>query len=171
MPTNRPVYCTEGAIQTHVQNIKLPGNVTWDSLAETASNEVDSNIGVRYVTPITVSPMDPETRAAAYWLQNVTALVAAARLMLSISAPGSQDTANNYGQYLLRNAQQLMNDVINGKVDLPGAEELASNGSVIQGATILNPDRYSQVDLYYENMMPDGIMPGFDEPRSQAWPR
>ena len=101
MPTNRIVYCTDGSIQTHVQNIKLPNGVTWDSLAETASNEVDSNLGVRYVTPIQASPSDPATRAAAYWLQNVTSMVAAARLMLSIAAPGSQDAANSYGQYLL----------------------------------------------------------------------
>lgn len=167
---NRPVYCTGDAIKTHVQNIKLPAGVTWESMAETASNEVDSNIGVRYVTPVVVSPVDPETRAAAYWLQNVTALVAAARLMLSTAAPGSQDTANQYGQYLLRNAQQLMQDVVSGKVDLPGAEEISSNDSTIQGATILNGDRYSQVDLYYDNFMPDGILPG-REPRGAIWPR
>lgn len=108
MPTNRIVYCTPASIQTHVQNIKLPTGLTWDSLTETASNEVDSNLGVRYVTPISASSTDPETRAAAYWLQNVTSMVAAARLMLSIAAPGSQDTANQYGQYLLRNAMQLI---------------------------------------------------------------
>lgn len=166
---NRPVYCTSDAIKVHLQNIKLPSGVTWESVAETASNEVDSTLGVRYVTPIVVSPIDPATRAAAYWLQNVSALVAAARLMLSISAPGSQDTANNYGQYLLRNAQALMQDVITGKVDLPGAEEVSSNDSVIQGATILNQDRYSQVDLFYDNFMPDGIAPG-REVGGKPWP-
>nr|DAK84360.1 MAG TPA: head to tail adaptor [Caudoviricetes sp.] len=171
MAANRPVYCTEGAIRTHVQNIKLPTGVTWDSLAETASNEVDSNIGVRYVTPITVNPNDPAERSAAYWLQNVTSMVAAARLMLSISAPGSQDTANNYGQYLLSNAQQLMNDVISGKVELPGAEEVAANGSIIQGPTVLNQDAYSQVDLFYDNFEPEGFIPGrLPRPKGTPWP-
>ncbi|AKJ71701.1 hypothetical protein TIN2_11 [Tsukamurella phage TIN2] len=169
MPANRPVYCTTAAIQVHLQNIKLPSGVTWDSLAETASNEVDSNIGVRYQTPIQVSAVDPETRAAAYWLQNVSAMVAAARFMLSVAAPGSQDSANGYGRYLLSSAQKLMNDVISGKVDLNGAIELTPLGEV-QAPTIINGDAYSQVDLYYENMMPEGIMPGFDVPRSKPWP-
>lgn len=172
MPANRPVYCTDGAIQTHVQNIKLPTGVTWESLAETASNEVDSNLAVRYVTPISVSPNDPETRAAAYWLQNVTSMVAAGRLMLSIAAPGSQDTANNYGQYLLRNAQQLINDVLSGKVNLPGATEVAANDSVIQGPTILNQDAYSQVDLFYDNFEPEGFLPGRRvRSKDVPWPR
>ncbi|AVP43202.1 head-to-tail adaptor [Gordonia phage Lidong] len=172
MPTNRAVYCTDAAIKTHVQNIKLPTGVTWDSLAETASNEVDSNLGVRYVTPIQVSANDPTQKAAAYWLQNVTSMVAAGRLMLSIAAPGSQDTANSYGQYLLRNAQQLMNDVISGKVDLPGAEEVPANGSTIQGPTVLNQDAFSQVDLFYDNFMPEGIVPGRTvRPGGTPWPR
>ncbi|AER26555.1 head-to-tail adaptor [Gordonia phage Amore2] len=167
---NRPVYCTEGAIRVHLQNIKLPTGVSWDTMAETASNEVDSTIGVRYVTPVIVSPLDPATSAAAYWLQNVSALVAAARFMLSASAPGSMDTANRYGQYLLRNAQSIMLDVVNGKVDLPGAEELSSNDSVIQGPTTLNGDSFSQVDMFYDNFMAEGIMPG-RRPSGESWPR
>ncbi|AVD99527.1 head-to-tail adaptor [Gordonia phage Butterball] len=172
MPANRPVYCTTASIQTHVQNIKLPPGATWESLAETASNEVDSNLGVRYVTPFQVSPSDPAQRAAAYWLQNVTSMIAAARLMLSISAPGSQDNANSYGQYLLQNATRLMNDVISGKVDLVGVEEIGANDSVIQGPTILNEDAFSQVDVFYDNFAPEGIMPGL-RPREKGtpWPR
>ena len=169
---NRIVYCTDTAIQTHVQNIKLPTGLTWQSLAETASNEVDAYLSARYATPIVASGTDPETRAAAFWLQNVTSMIAAARLMLSVAAPGSQDTANNYGQYLLRNAMQLINDVLSGKVDLIGIPESGSNDSTIQGATILNQDRFSQVDVFYDNFMPDGIMPGC-EPREAGtqWPR
>ncbi|QDF18234.1 head-to-tail adaptor [Gordonia phage Dakiti] len=168
---NRPVYCTTAAIQTHVQNIKLPQNATWESLAETASNEIDSRLGVRYVTPFQVSPSDPAQRAAAFWLQNVTSMVAAARLMLSIAAPGSQDSANSYGQYLLRNVNELVNDVISGKVDLAGCEEVGANDSVIQGPTILNEDAFSQVDVFYDNFAPEGIMPGLKpRPRGNPWP-
>lgn len=99
-------------------------------------------------------------------------MIAAGRLMLSIAAPGSQDTANNYGQYLLRNAQELMNDVIKSKVDLPGAEEVSANSSTIQGATILNEDAYSQVDLFYDNFMDEGIMPGYTTREAGTkWPR
>lgn len=171
MASNRPVYCTEASIKTHLQNIKLPVGVTWASLAETASNEVDSNISVRYETPLVTNPDDPATRAAAYWLQNVTSMVAAARLMLSVAAPGSQDSANAYGRYLLQNAQQLMNDVISGKVDLVGVPENAANGSEIQGPTVLNQDSYSMVDLYYDNFMEQGPVPGLQpRPSGTPWP-
>ena len=169
---NRVVYCTESSIQTHVQNIRLPGSVTWTSLAEAAANEVDSYLGTRYVTPFVVSAADPSTSSTAYWLQNVSSMIAAARLMLSTAAPGSQDSANNYGQYLLRNAMQLINDVLSGKVDLEGLQEIAANGSGIQGATVLNQDRESQVDVFYDNFMPDGIMPGHGARSSEtSWPR
>ncbi|UTN91178.1 head-to-tail adaptor [Gordonia phage PokyPuppy] len=169
---NRPVYCTTAAIQTHVQNIKLPPGASWESLAETASNEVDSRLGLRYVTPFQVSPNDPAQRAAAYWLQNVTSMVAAARLMLSIAAPGSHDNANVYGQYLLQNANRLIDDVMSGKVDLTGVEEVSANDSVIQGPTILNEDAFSQVDVYYDNFMPEGIMPGLGvRKKGTQWPR
>ncbi|AUV60623.1 head-tail adaptor [Gordonia phage SteveFrench] len=169
---NRPVYCTTASIQTHVQNIKLPSGATWESLAETASNEVDSRLGLRYVTPFQVSPNDPSQRATAYWLQNVTSMIAAARLMLSISAPGSQDNANSYGQYLLQNAGRLIDDVVSAKVDLTGVPEVAANDSVIQGPTILNEDAFSQVDVFYDNFAPEGIMPGL-KPREKGtpWPR
>lgn len=91
--------------------------------------------------------------------------------MLSTAAPGSQDTANNYGQYLLRNAMQLINDVVTSKVDLPGIPETGANASTIQGATIINQDRYSQVDLYYDNFESEGLIPGLEprEPGTQ-WP-
>ena len=169
--STRPVYCTASAIQTHVQNIRLPQGVTWDSLAEAAANEVDSHLGTRYVTPIAASATDPETKATAYWLQNVSSMIAAARLMLSTSAPGSQDTANNYGKYLLQNAMTLINDVLSGKVDLQGVEEVGAGGDGIKGAIILNQDEYSQVDVFYDNFMPEGIMPGRPARGSEVpWP-
>lgn len=172
MSANRPVYCTTAAIQTHVQNIRLPQGVTWDSLAEAAANEVDSHLGTRYITPLVASAADPETKATAYWLQNVSSMIAAARLMLSTAAPGSQDTANNYGKYLLQNAMTLINDVLSGKVDLQGVEEVGAGNDGIRGATIINQDQYSQVDLFYDNFMPEGIAPGRSTRRSDVpWPR
>lgn len=172
MPTVRPVYCTEDAIKTHLQNIKLPTGVSWDSLAQSAANEVDANLGVRYATPIAANPDDPSTRSTAYWLQNVSSQVAAARLLLSVAAPGSQDSANAYGRYLLGMATAMMNDVISGKVDLAGAEDAASGvDRKITGPTIINQDRYSQVDVFYDNFMGEGIMPGMGvREEGTQWP-
>ena len=170
---SRPIYTTEGPIQTHLRNIKLHPGVTWISLAEAASSEVDGMLGVRYVTPMILDPQDPEERASAFWLQNVTSMIAAGRYMLSTAAPGSQDQINSYGNYLVSTAKTLIDQVLSGKIDLGGVEEVVSgNAGAIQGATILNQDAYSQVDVFYDNHFPDGFAPGrYPRDVGTTWPR
>lgn len=168
----RPVYTQEAAITTHLRNIKLHQGVTLDSLAEAASNEVDGLLGVRYLTPIIADPGDPEQRATSYWLQNVTSMLAAGRYLLAVAAPGSQDTANSYGKYLVSTAMSMINNVISGKTDLVGVPEVTSGNDSEPAPMVINGDAFSQVDMFYENMHPSGFMPGAIPPQvGTVWPR
>lgn len=168
----RPVYTQEAAISTHLRNIKLHQGVTLDSLAETASNEVDGLLGVRYVTPIIADPGDPEQRATSYWLQNVTSMLAAGRYLMAVAAPGSQTETNSYGKYLVSTAMTLINNVLNGKIDLIGVPEIDSGDGSDPAPMIINGDAFSQVDMFYENMAPGGFMPGAIPPQvGLPWPR
>jgi|SRR6187431_2194660 len=172
MAPTRPVYCTEEAIRTHLgQNVKFPPNMTFDSLRESSANELDSKLGARYVTPIVASASDPVQQPTAYWLQNVSSMIAAGRFMLSTSAPGSQDTANNYGMYLLNMANAAISEVLTGQRDLVGIAEQGDTGQEFKGPAVINGDAYSQVDLYYDNFMPCGFAPGRKPAEEGTWPR
>jgi len=170
MPLTRQVYCTEADIRTHLgANVKLPATMSFDTMREAASNELDSKLGVRYVTPIVASVSDPVQQPTAYWLSTVTAMIAAARFMLSTAAPGSQETANNYGVYLLATAEGLIKEVISGQRDLIGIIEVGDTGQKYKGPAIINEDAYSQVDVYYDNFFPYGFLP-CRKPREEGTP-
>lgn len=165
----RPLYADEDSVKTHLRNVRLQAGVTYESMIETASNEVDGHLGQRYVTPIDAEISDPTKATTAYWLRNVTAMIAAGRYLMSSSAGGSHDATHNYGAYLVRTADALLRSVTTGKTDLTGIE--AAEGAD-QGPLIINQDAYSQVDLFYDNIHPEGFMPG-RAPRGGGvtWPR
>lgn len=144
----------------------------WSSLISTASTEVDSSLSLKYQTPIDASTADPDTKATAFWLANVTAQVAAGRFMLSAAAPGSQDQANGYGRYLIANAKALINDVLSGRIELKGAVEVVKDETdrKFAGPAIINGDRFSQVDAFYDNWSPEGIWDEDRVPRGRPWP-
>lgn len=152
--------------------MKLPVEMTLEGAAEAAANEMDGLLGQRYTVPISVSVNDPSEKDTAYWLQQVSSMIAAGRIMLSLGAPGSNDTANNYGKYLIKNAMDMIALITDGKRSLAGAVENEDGTAGSKGPIILQGDRYSQVDMYYENMMPDGLFPGALPPQGgAAWPR
>lgn len=153
----RPLYADEDSVKTHLRNVRLISGVTYEGLIETASNEVDGRLGTRYMTPIDADVQDPSKTTTVYWLRNVTSMIAAGRYLMASAAGGSNDSTHAYGSYLVRTANSLIDSVVNGKVDLAGVEALDSNE---QGPMIINGDAYSQVDLFYENMHPEGFMPG-----------
>jgi hypothetical protein len=170
---NRQLYCEEAAVRTHLGNLKLPVAVTVESLCETAANEVDGLLGVRYAVPITVSVNVAEEKATSYWLQMVSSQIAAGRMMVSAGAAASQDTTNNYGRYLLSQAYGQIKLVTDGKKDLAGAVEIGNEDETeVKGPYIINQDAYSQVDAFYDNFEPDGFIPGrVPREAGTTWPR
>jgi phage gp36-like protein len=169
---NRPAYADDASVQTYLRNVRLPAGVTLESLSVAASNELDGHLGSRYVTPIAASFEEATQVVTANWLQNVTAMLAAGTFYMSMSGSASHDSNHQYGEYLRRSAFGMINQVISGKTDLQGIEETSTNTSVIQGATVLNQDAFSQVDLFYDNYEPEGFLPG-RKPREAnvPWPR
>jgi phage gp36-like protein len=164
----RPAYTDEESVKTHLRNVRLQAGVTYESMIETASNELDGHLGTRYKTPIEANVQDPSQTTTAYWLSNVTAMIAAGRYLMSSSAGGSHDTTHSYGSYLINTAMALIRSVQTGKVDLTGIDSVEG---VEQGAMILNQDAYSQVDLFYDNMYPEGFMPDRTPRGGAPWPR
>ncbi|AMS03412.1 head-to-tail adaptor [Gordonia phage Benczkowski14] len=164
----RPAYTDEDSVKTHLRNVRLQAGVTYEGMIEAASNEVDGHLGTRYKTPIDVTVSDPSQTTAAYWLSNVTSMIAAGRYLMATSAGGSHDSTHNYGSYLVGTAMALIRSVQSGKTDLSGIETL---DGVEQGPIIINQDAYSQVDLFYDNMHPEGFMPGRTTRGDAPWPR
>lgn len=169
---NRPVYCQEPAVRTHIGNLPLAPGVSVESAIEAAAMEMDGLLGDRYTVPILVSPNIAEQKVTAYWLQSANAMLCAGRLLLSAASDDSHEESNNYGRYLVTTAMAQIKLVVDGKRNLPGAIETPEEASSNAGPIIYNGDAYSQVDLYYDNFVPDGFAPG-RTPRATGttWPR
>lgn len=169
---NRPVYCEGPAVRTHLGQLALAPGVSIDSAIEAAAMEMDGLLGDRYNVPIIVSPNIAEQKTTAYWLQSVNAMLCAGRLLLSAASDDSHEETNSYGRYLVTTALAQIKLVTDGKRNLPGAVETPEEASSNAGPIIHNGDAYSQVDLYYDNFVPDGFAAG-RRPRGPetTWPR
>lgn len=168
----RPLYAEEAALRQHIGPIPLPVGITADGILEAAANEMDGLLGQRYNVPITVSPNVSDQKPTAYWLQSINSMLGAGRFLVSAAAPGSQDATHNYGKMLIQTAMNQINLVVTGKRILVGAVETPTEAAADAGPIIINQDAYSQVDVFYDNFVPDGFAPG-RTPRSTGttWPR
>lgn len=166
----RPVYCEEAAVRQHIGQIRLAVGIEIEGAIESAANEMDGMLGIRYQVPIIVSPNIADQKSTSYWLQSINAMLTAGRLLVSSAAPGSQTDTNNYGKYLIQNALNQINYVVTGRKVLLGALESEYESLSYVGPMIVNQDEFSQVDAFYSNFEPYGFIDDL-EPIGEKWPR
>ena len=136
-----------------------------------ATDEIDSKLGLRYVTPIVVDETVPGNRVTTLLLKRIANWLASGRLVCSKAASTSQQEINAYGASLIAQAEAALDQLVSGDVVLPGAAFLDVDDVGKSGPVINNLDDASLVESFYtavttpfvipEPLMPGSIWPGW----------
>ena len=132
-----------------VGDIPLPAR--WgdgSSMVQLAADEIDSQIGHIYITPITLDPNDPAVRPSRLLLKNINNFIASGRLLMDMGA-GAEDTETQaYGRSLLNEGRALLAQISKGLIKLT-ADLLPTTASEDTAPLVHNEDNESMVEAFY----------------------
>lgn len=141
--TTTVAYCEQADLQ--IANIPLPSDA--QKYVMSTAEEIDSKLGMRYVTPIVVTET-PANRPTRLLLKNINSWLGAGRLLLASGAPGEDDQLHQYAIYLVREAQAALASIMDGTVPLPGATPINTDSPPVTGPVISNLDDASGVESF-----------------------
>lgn len=123
-----------------------------------AADEIDSQIGHIYVTPIALADT-PENRPARLLLKKINNFIASGRIILDMALAGEDRELQSYGRSLLSEGLTLLKQVTNGDIRIPGADPLPGTEAATSGPTIVNEDPDSLVASFYDRTSGVHIFP------------
>jgi hypothetical protein len=136
------MYCEPGDLLFGDMSISPTNAVRWIQAAE---DEINQRLGVIYVLP----PGPGASVNALLTLKRLAILVATGRGMMAQPAAGEDNGVNAYGEYLLRDAEKLFCDLIDGTLDLIGVDKLPELATSGNAPTVVWEDSVAPVDAFY----------------------
>lgn len=135
-----------------IGDIPLPSYISSDAYVQAAADEIDAVVGQIYVTPVVVQT-SAINRVTTLILKKLNNFLASGRIILALDAAGQNDRLHAYGMYLIKESQGILVAISDGKILLPGAQLVVTNTGGT-APTILNAEKASLVDAFYENFNP-----------------
>jgi len=135
--------------------IPMPAYLDPQKFVEDAGDEIDTKIGRLYATPVDVELHDPPTtsRIAILTLKRINAHLASGRLLLSVAAPEEQRQLHAYAWSLVKGAEDALELIRTGEVELDGAEPAAGLSETPQSKPLIaNVDPESSVEAFYDRI-------------------
>lgn len=143
-------YCLKQDLLTG--DIPLPSYVSPEKFIQDAADEIDSQIGFLYVTPVDISDAGTTSRPVRLLLKRLNSWIATGRLLMAANAAGGE--IHNYGSRLVREATASVNAIEKGQLVLEGAEKSPLSGDEQVGAPQwANVDSESNVEAFYTRVM------------------
>ena len=139
-------YCSDEDAGTLFGNIPAPSNI--GQFVTAAAEEMDSYLGLRYVTPIILDETNPQQRPAALLLKRINSWLAAGRAILALDAGGEDDQLHQYGRKLIEDCMMALNEIKDGSFLIPGAEPVNPEENKVTGPVASFADDTSMVEAY-----------------------
>lgn len=134
-------------------NIPLPSTVSAEKFVDDASDEIDSQIGQIYQTPIDLSDTSTVTRPARLLLKRIANWLASGRLMMAAAAGSQRMEVHAYANKLVNDATAALQAIASGDVVIEGAVRTdAPTSDLFTGPQIFNKDAESNVDAFYDRI-------------------
>lgn len=128
-------------------NVPVP--VSAGKYVQDAADEMDSRLGLLYVTPIVLDESVPTQRPAFLLLKRINAWLASGRLIMALDAAGEDDQLHQYAERLVNEAMAAIKMIIEREIDLPGAEPVnPGESSSVTGPIASWGDDTSPVEAY-----------------------
>lgn len=133
-----------------IGDLRTGSVVSKAGFVQDASDEIDSYIGQRYVTPIVMSSLADHSQK---FLKKIANHLATGRLIMALSV-GSEDLSTQaYGQSLVNGAMQDILAIVNGSIELVGATGQPAFADSGNSPMITNEDTDSGVETFYRTVM------------------
>lgn len=147
-------------------NIPTPAALAPARFVSDAADEIDSEIGHIYETPIDVSDASPVVRPARLLLKRINNFLASGRLMMAAAAGSQKLEVHAYANKLVEDAKASLASIANGDVPLTGAVRVggAPDSESFTGPQIYNKDAESNVDAFYDRIANPGYTYLFGDP-------
>lgn len=110
-----------------------------------AAEEMDSQIGLKYSTPVVVSD-NAESRPTRLLLKKINIFLATGRCVMAVSGGGEDDQIHQYGRSLVDEALAALAAIVNGVIVLPGADPVSPDDNLSSGPMVSNVDATSRVE-------------------------
>jgi phage gp36-like protein len=135
-------------------DLPVPLEVGRQKFIDDAADEVDSILGVRYITPIDVTEGSDVPRYARLMVKRAANHLASGRLIMALAIGGEDNALHAYGYSLVQNALKWLDSIACGDFDIPGAvlNEDTQNFTS-RGPKIGNVDASSGVENFYGQVM------------------
>lgn len=128
--------------------IPPPTSAVADKYVNDAADEIDSKLGLRYVTPISIDA-EPKNRASKLLLKRLNNWLASGRYVMAQSVTSELQQVHAYGAQLVRDATKALDAIVSGEYSLQGAQFLDTDDIGKSGPVIFNLDAESGVESFY----------------------
>lgn len=139
-------YCT--AADVLLGNVPVPASA--GDYVQKAADEMDSMLGMRYVTPIVLNEGDPVQRPGFLLLQRINAWLASGRLLMALDAGGEDDQLHQYAKFLLEESMAALKALADGSTTLPGGVPVNPDSPYATGPQAAWADDTSPVEKYQD---------------------
>lgn len=136
-------------------DIPLGAAVDPQTWVDRAAEEIDSYLGTKYVLPLPDPPV--LARHSELLLKRINSQLATGRLVMAIDA-GNDNDLHAYGRELVRTALSDLNRIMNGSIELDGADVIVIAES--RGPSIVNQDANSATAAFEDFAMSGQGWPG-----------
>lgn len=130
-------------------NVPLPEYIDVPKALTDAADEIDSQIGFLYNTPVSMDETGPVSRPARLLLKLISAHLSSGRIIMAVSSAQQSEELHNYGLYLVTFANERLKAIAEGKILLDGAAPAAEADGDPTGPLIYNVDPESNVESFY----------------------
>ena len=137
-------YCEAGDLL--LGNVPIP--VTAGKYVTDAADEMDSHLGLTYVTPVVLDENIPAQRSGFLLLKRINTWLASGRLLMALDAAGEDDQLHQYAEYLVSNALLALGKITDGSISLPGAEPINPEVNRVTGPMATWGDDTSPVEAF-----------------------
>ena len=140
--------------------IPIPAGLQAQKFVNDAADEVDSQIGMLYITPVDVNS-STLVRPVKLLLKRLNNFIATGRLILAVTSNNEDDRLHAYGLSLLKEANEALHMIASGQVVLDGAPVTDANVPRVSVPLIGNLDSESNVEAFYDRIAnPTYLWPG-----------
>lgn len=139
--------------------IPLPRSLDPEKYVQDAADEIDTQLGFVYETPI--APEEGSSalpKPVSLLLKRINNLIASGRVIMAAAGPTQDSAVNAYGRSLVTEGQAALASIARGAIVLEGAKRLPDEGLETTGPRISNAEVGSNVDAFYGAYTPPGGM-------------
>ncbi len=140
-------YCTQADLT--LRNLNLPPGYDVSRRIEQASEEIDSMIGIVYVTPVSLSETGPTPRHVSLTIKRICSALATGNIILELDVAGEESQLHAYGASLVSEARLMLRSIVDGSFVLEGVEHRNQTETSGNAPLFYNPDENSNVDSFY----------------------